>query len=118
MKAMNGKAKNKRSIDEKINLIMDAIKQDQRRVEVFFNRSEPFQSARYYTMAQIAKLAGYARSSRFMLTLYEMCDRGLLARDEFNGAKTMKGKGICDVNIQFCLPQFSRQKTDETNVHR
>lgn len=111
MTAMKKTAKNKRSIDEKIQIVISAIRSEQRRVEVFFARSDVPKYARYYSMAEIAKLSGYARSSRFMLTLYEMCDRGLLAKAEYNGAKTMKGRGICDVNIKFCLAEFAPKNT-------
>jgi len=111
MKAINGKSKNKLTIDEKIAIVDKAIRNEQRRVEVFFARSDVPKYARYYSMAEIAKLSGYARSSRFMLFLYEMVDRGLLAKAEYNGAKTMRGRGICDVNIKFCLPEFAPKNT-------
>lgn len=38
-----------------------------------------------FTMSQIAEASGYARSSRFMETLYSMCDDGLLEMKEIDG---------------------------------
>lgn len=41
-----------------------------------------------FTMAQIAKEAGYARSQRFMETLYSMCDDKMLDKQEWKSGNT------------------------------
>lgn len=106
---MKKKAKNKLSFDEKAAIVISAMRSELRRVQALYKSDV----AKIYTMGEIARLSGYARSSRFMLFLYEMCDRGLLAKTEWNG-RDICGRGICDVNIQFTLPEFSRDKMQKS----
>lgn len=98
-------AKNKRSLDRKIELIMSAIKDDFRRVKAIEGMQGKGSYGKLYTMAEIAKLSGYSRSSKFMLTLYEMVDRKLLVKQEYN---SRTGKAITPVNIYFMLPETER----------
>lgn len=57
-----------------------------------------------FTMAQIAEEAGYARSQRFMETLYSMCDDGLLKKTEW----VVSDHGIKN-RVEFCLPPSVKQ---------
>lgn len=56
-----------------------------------------------FTMATIAEEAGYARSQRFMETLYSMCDDGLLEKAEFSG------NALSDKHYVFRLPSSVKQ---------
>jgi len=93
------KAKNKITLDEKISKVMSSLNDDYRRLQAVSRGKEP---GKVYTMREIAEIAGYARSTRFLLFLYELVDRGLLKKEEHS---PRHGKGICDVNILFMLPQ-------------
>jgi len=109
---MGKKSKNKLSFDEKSQIVISAMRGELRRVQALYGKESPSIFEKYgkiYTMGEIARLSGYARSSRFMLFLYEMCDRGLLAKSEWTGYDIC-GRGICSVNIQFTLPEFARSK--------
>jgi len=99
-------AKNKRSFDEKSAIVMNAINADMRRTAALYKDSKVMKYGKQYTMGQLAQMSGYSRSSRFMLFLYEMVDRGYLAKSEWNGHEIC-GRGICDVNIYFMLPEFA-----------
>lgn len=60
----------------------------------------------YMRMSEIAEEAGYARSQRFMETLYSMCDDGLLEKKEWN-----TGKGITGKEVVFRLPVTHKQQS-------
>lgn len=107
MAAKSGRAKNKRSIDEKIDIVMNALLNEKRRIEAVSPASHMAKYGRMYTMAEIAKLSGYARSSRFMFFLYELCDRGYLAKSEHSNGLRGRGFGITEVSIYFCLAEFA-----------
>lgn len=103
--------KNKRSFEEKSAIVMNAINADMRRVEVILPGGHWTKYGKQYSMGELARISGYSRSSRFMLFLYEMVDRGMLAKVEWDGAHGVVGKGICAVNIFFMLPQFHPKNT-------
>ena len=84
---------------------MSAIHRDIGRVKAVVGEDADMYYNRLYTMSEIARLSGYARSNRFLLFLYEMVDRGYLAKQLHN---PKIGKGICDVNILFMLPDTAR----------
>ncbi len=56
-----------------------------------------------FSMAVIAEEAGYARSQRFMETLYSMCDDGLIEKLEFDG------NALSDKHVIFRLPSSVKQ---------
>jgi len=99
-------AKNKRSFEEKSAIVMNAINADMRRINSIFPDSSITKFGKQWTMGELARLSGYSRSSRFMLFLFEMVDRGMLAKSVWNGHEIC-GSGICDVNIFFTLPEFA-----------
>lgn len=106
-------SKNKRSFEEKSAIILNAINAEMRRVQAMFPDRKTYPYGKHYTMGELARLSGYSRSSRFMLFLYEMVDRGMLAKSEWNGHEIC-GRGICDVNIYFMLPEFAIGKTTKS----
>jgi len=106
-------AKNKRSFEEKAGIVMNAINADMRRIAALFPDGAMVKYGKQFTMGELARLSGYSRSSRFMLFLYEMVDRGMLAKSEWNGHEIC-GRGICDVNIDFMLPEFAIGKTTKS----
>lgn len=57
-----------------------------------------------FTMAQIAEEAGYARSQRFMETLYSMCDDGMLDKQEWRS-----GNPQIPNRLWFRLPASTKQ---------
>lgn len=59
-----------------------------------------------FTMAQIAEEAGYARSQRFMETLYSMCDDKLLDKQEWKS-----GNPHIPNRVWFRLPVSVKQTT-------
>lgn len=57
-----------------------------------------------FSMSQIASLTGYARSNRFLETLYRMVD------DKKLKMKTQNDKrGVTDFNVWFTLPEHFKQ---------
>jgi len=106
-------AKNKRSFEEKSAIVMNAINADMRRIKALFPDGAMTKYGKQFTMGELARLSGYSRSSRFMLFLYEMVDRGMLAKSEWNGHEIC-GRGICDVNIYFMLPEFAIGKLNKS----
>lgn len=58
-----------------------------------------------YTMAQIARASGYARSTRFLETLYSMADDGLIEKKEFEG----RG-GVIKKEVYFRFKPSLKQK--------
>lgn len=59
-----------------------------------------------FTMADIAQEAGYARSQRFMETLYSMCDDGLLEKQEWKS-----GNAHIPNRVWFRLPASVKQQS-------
>lgn len=57
-----------------------------------------------FTMAQIAERAGYARSQRFMETLYSMCDDKMLDKQEWKS-----GNAHIPNRVWFRLPSSVKQ---------
>lgn len=110
---IGGKPKNKLTFEEKAELVISAMRKEVRRLQVVYPDSIFDRYGKLYSMAEIARLSGFARSTRFMLFLYEMCDRKLIAKSEWTGHE-INGRGICDVNIQFCLPEHSRDKVQKS----
>lgn len=59
-----------------------------------------------FTMAQIAEKSGYARSQRFMETLYSMCDDGYLEKQEWQA----KNSGPVKTHIVFRIKPDRKQE--------
>lgn len=59
-----------------------------------------------FTMAQIAEASDYARSQRFMETLYSMCDDGLLQKQEWKS-----GNPHIPNRVWFRLPASVKQQS-------
>jgi len=96
--------KNKRSWDDKKILITDKLTNDS------LARIVRLGSAHYgrYSMSQVAKLCGYSRSNRFLDDLKQMVEEGALVAIKqglsVSGYEQI-GRGICDHNIYFAIPQ-------------
>lgn len=56
-----------------------------------------------FRMSEIAELTGYARSNRFMATLYQMVDDRKLRMVTQNDKR-----GVTDFNVFFTLPEYFR----------
>lgn len=110
------KPKNKRSFDDKRILITEKMFQDScarilKLGSAFYGR---------YTMAQVAKMCGYSRSNRFLEDLKQMVEIGDLVAikqgGKFSGYEQV-GKGICDHNIYFCIPDHHNAYIELTNLN-
>lgn len=110
------KPKNKRSFDDKRILITEKMFQDScarilKLGSAFYGR---------YTMAQVAKMCGYSRSNRFLEDLKQMVEIGDLVAikqgGKFSGYEQV-GKGICDHNIYFCIPDHHNAYIELTNMN-
>lgn len=110
------KPKNKRSFDDKRLLILDKLERDSaariiKLGSAFYGR---------YTMAQVAKMCGYSRSNRFLEDLKQMVEIGDLIAikqgGKFSGYEQV-GKGICDHNIYFCIPDHHNAYIELTNLN-
>lgn len=88
---------------EHIQMVMDF---DARRREAV-----GYTGARQYSMAEVAKLAGYARSTKFLNHLYSMVDSGALKMVTVN--RDVIGSGVTDINVYFMLPKHYKQLYDE-----
>lgn len=91
------KKKERLNYDDKSKLIENTL------VQEIIRRQTVGYKNHMFTMAQIAKLAGYARSNRFMATLYQMVDDGKLRMITQNDKR-----GVSDFNVFFTLPEYFR----------
>lgn len=83
---------------DKCELVLKAIKR------LVYNQHSWNEARGYgFSMAVIAEETGYARSQRFMETLYSMCDDGLIEKIEF------KGGSLSEKHVVFRLPSSVKQ---------
>ena len=83
---------------DKCKLILAAI-----RSLVYYQQEYHYEKKHGFTMAQIAERCGYARSQRFMETLYSMADDGMIEKIECSG------NGLADKTYVFRLPSSVKQ---------
>lgn len=86
--------------EDKCKLVIKAIK-----TLVYFQAEWVNKKHYGFSMKEIAEAAGYARSQRFMETLYSMADDGLIEKIEFDG------NGLADKHVVFRLPSSVHQSS-------
>lgn len=87
------------SYDDKSAVIVSAL------VKEIVHRQLVGYSRHLFTMKQIAELTGYARSNRFLATLYRMVDD-----EKLRMMTTNDKRGVTDFNCHFTLPEHFHYK--------
>lgn len=103
---MAKRGKTHKTYQEKCEHILMVMNFDARRREAV-----GYTGARQYTLAEVAKLAGYARSTKFLNHLYSMVDGGSLKMLTVN--REVNGRGITDINVYFMLPNHYKELYSE-----
>lgn len=83
---------------DKCDLVLKAIKR------IVYEQKMEDKKEGYIRMSEIAEEAGYARSQRFMETLYSMCDDGLIEKIEPDADSP-----IVEKYVKFRLPSSAKQ---------
>lgn len=105
---MKKRGKQHMTYQDKCQKVLSVLNWDvKRRVAVGYGNGKE------YRMSEIAKLAGFARSSKFMAHLYSMCDSGALRLVTVN--RDVNGSGVTDINVYFMLPEPFDEMLAERN---